>query len=181
MHTSPCFAARSNRSANDPVPYSKEALRQDLARVRNAWEDCQASRDRNAIYGYLSAVFDLVMWWIAEGRAVSRARWALELLRLDLPTIDEPFAAIILATADRQKVDKRTRSKWSRVLRYAAEYKPSSEPLAAFVQRKGGINKCAARFARCLGGAVAAQDDRRSPPPKQLIGVCFAEANRPRR
>jgi hypothetical protein len=62
-----------------------------------------------------------------------------------------PFAAVILATADREKVDKRTRSKWSRVLRYAMEYKPSSEPLVAFIRRKGGINKCAARFTRCLG------------------------------
>jgi hypothetical protein len=70
------------------------------------------------------------MWWAAEGRAVSRARWALQLQHLDLPTTDEPLAAIILATADRKKVDKRTRSKWSRVLRYAAEYKTSAEPLA---------------------------------------------------
>ena len=61
-------------SVKDPIPYSREALRQDLARVRLAWEECQASRDRNAIYGYLSAVFDLVMWWAAEDRAVSRAR-----------------------------------------------------------------------------------------------------------
>ena len=43
------------------------------------------------------------------------------------------------------------RSKWSRALRYAAEYKTTAEPLAAFIQRKGGINKCAARFTRCLG------------------------------
>jgi hypothetical protein len=119
--------------------------------VRIAWEGCQSSRARHAIYNYLTAVFDLVMWWAAENRAVSRARWALQLLHLDLPTTDEPFAAIILATADREKVDKRTRSKWSRVLRYAAEYKPSSEPLATFIQRKGGINECAARFTRYLG------------------------------
>jgi hypothetical protein len=119
--------------------------------VRNAWEDCQASRDRDAIYGYLSAVFGLVMWWAAEGRAVSRARWALQIQGADLPTTDEPFAAIILATADRKKVDKRTRSKWSRVMRYAMEYKPVAEPLAAFVRRKGGINECAGRFTHCLG------------------------------
>ena len=48
-------------------------------------------------------------------------------------------------------VPARTRSKWSRVLRYAADYKPSSEPLATFIQRKGGINSCASRFAQCLG------------------------------
>ena len=151
MFLSPCFSARLKRSAKEPVPYCKEALRQDLTRVRIAWEDCQASRDRNAIYGYLSAVFDLVVWWAAEDRAISRARWALQLQRLDLPTTDEPFAAIILCTADRQKVDKRTRSEWSRVLRYSAGYKSHDESLAAFIRRKGGINKCAARFTRCVG------------------------------
>ena len=128
------------RPGKDRVPYSREALRQGLLRLRIAWDKCQTSRERNTIYGYQSAVFDLVMWWAAEDRAISRARWALQLHGLDLPTTDEPFAAIILASADRTKVDKRTRSKWSRTLRYAAEYKTSSEPLAAFVQRKGGIN-----------------------------------------
>jgi hypothetical protein len=92
-----------------------------------------------------------VIWWAAEDRAVSRARWALQLQHLDLPTADEPLAAIILATADREKVDRRTRSKWSRVLRYAAECNASSEPLTQFVRRKGGINKCAERLTRCLG------------------------------
>jgi hypothetical protein len=144
-------SSRLREPVRDEVPYTAQALRQDLTRVRNAWEDCQSSRDRNAIYGYLAAVFDLVMWWAAEDRAVSRARWALQIQGADLPTTDEPFAAIILCTADRQKVDKRTRSKWSRVMRYAAECKTSAEPLAAFVRRKGGINKCAGRFARCFG------------------------------
>ena len=150
MHPSSCFAVRLKRSAKDPVPYSKEALKQDLTRVRNAWEDCQTSRDRDAIYGYLRRV--TVIWWAAEDRAVSRARWALQLCRADLLSADEPFAVIIFCTSDPAKVDRRTRSKWSRVLRYAMEYKSSSEPLAAFVQRKGGINKCASRFTRCLGG-----------------------------
>jgi hypothetical protein len=143
-------SSRLKEPIQDDVPYTTQALRQDLLRVRVAWDECQAHRERDAIYGYLGAVFDLVMWWAAEGRAVSRACWALQLQRLDLPT-DEPFAAVILCTADRQKVDKRTRSKWSRVLRYSAEYKSHSESLAAFVRRKGGINKCAERFTRCLG------------------------------
>jgi hypothetical protein len=90
------------------------------------------------------------MWWMAQDRAISRARWALQIQGVDLPTTDEPFAAVILCTADRQKVDKHTRSKWSRVLRYSAEYKSHSESLAAFIQRKGGINACAARLTRCL-------------------------------
>ena len=77
---------------------------------------------------------------------------ALQLQHVDLPATDEPFAMVILCTADRQKVDKRTRSKWSRVLRYAAEYKTSAEPLAKFIQRKGRINNV-------LGGLPVASVD----------------------
>ena len=72
MFLSPCFSARLKRPAKEPVSYCKEALRQDLTRVQIAWDECQSSRDRNAIYGYLTAVFDLVMWWAAEDRAISR-------------------------------------------------------------------------------------------------------------
>jgi hypothetical protein len=35
-------------------------------------------------------------------------------------------------------------------MRYADEHKPNSEPLDRFVKRKGGVNKCAARFSRSL-------------------------------
>ena len=64
--------ARSSQASNSPketIPYSSAALRQDLERVRGIWDDCQASRDRNAIYAYLTAVYGLVAWWTAEGRA----------------------------------------------------------------------------------------------------------------
>jgi hypothetical protein len=58
---------------------------------------------------------------------------------------------MIRCAADPAKADKRTRSKWSRLMRYAAEHKLNSEPLDRFVKRKGGINACAARFSRRLG------------------------------
>ena len=68
--------------------------------------------------------------------------------RLGPRSIRDPFAAIIRCTADPAKADKRTRSKWSRLMRYAAAYKPVSEPFGQFIRRKGGINECAARFSR---------------------------------
>ena len=68
-----------------------------------------------------------------------------------MPNIAEPFAAVIFCTAEPEKVDFRMRSKWSRVLRYAAEYKGLAEPLRDFIERKGGINKCATRYTRRLG------------------------------
>jgi hypothetical protein len=138
---------RAKTSIRNDVPYTHAALRQDLLRVQNAWEDAQGSRERGAIYGFLSAVFGLVAWWTAENRALERAHKALRLLHIIPSDHDEPFAAIIRCTADQTKVDKRTRSKWSRALRYALAYKPPSEPLDQFMKRKGGINECASKFA----------------------------------
>jgi hypothetical protein len=106
-------------SPKQAIPYSSAALRQDVERVRDAWEDCQANRDRNAIYGYLSVVYGLVAWWTAEGREGDRARRALRLQRLEISDRGGSFAAVIRCTADPAKVDRRTRSKWSRVMRYA--------------------------------------------------------------
>jgi hypothetical protein len=94
---------------------------------------------------------ELVDWWNLEGRAVKRGGRALHLRGRQSTRTPEPFAAVILCTADRDKVDDRMRSRWSRVLRYAAEYKDLDEPLADFIKRKGGINACASRFARRLG------------------------------
>jgi hypothetical protein len=122
-------------------------LKQDLLRVRNAWDESQARRERDAIYGYLSAVFGLVAWWMAENRALELAQKALRLRHIIPFDQEEPFAAIIRCTADPAKVDKRTRSKYARALRYVSR-KPIDEPLDRFIQRKGGINECAARCAR---------------------------------
>src|SRR3984893_14532608 len=72
-------SSRLKAPVQDDVPYTVKALRQDLLRVRNAWEECRASRERDAIYLYLTAVFDLVSWWAAENRALERAHKALRL------------------------------------------------------------------------------------------------------
>jgi hypothetical protein len=132
------------------IPFSTEAMKATLLRLQNEWEAVQASRYRGAIYQYLAAVFETVMVWAKEGKAVNRAHWALRLRGHQSVRKPEPFAAVILCTANPDKVDDRTRSKWSRALRYAAEYKELDEPLRDFIVRRGGINKCAARFARRL-------------------------------
>ena len=136
------------------IPFSTEALRANLLRLQNEWETVQASRDRDAIYQYLTAVFELVSWWAKEGKAVNRAHRALHLRGYYSVREPEPFAAVIFCTADHDKVDDRTRSKWSRVLRYAAEFKDLDEPLRDFIKRRGGINECASRFARRLGRSI---------------------------
>ena len=143
---------RIKTPVRDDIPYIDQALKQDLLRVRNAWEESQARRDRDAIYIYLTAVFNLVAWWTAEKRAVERAHKALRLRNIWVSDHIEPFAAIIQCTTDPAKVDKRTRSKWSRVLRYALVQKTPSKSLVQFIKRKGGINDCAERFSCTSGG-----------------------------
>jgi hypothetical protein len=145
---------RMKASVQDDIPYTDQALKQDLLRVRNAWEESQARRDRDAIYTYLTAVFELVAWWMAENRALERAQKALRLRNITPFEHEESFAAVIRCTSDPAKVDKRTRSKWSRALRYALQVKSPAEPLAQFIKRKGGINECAARFVRRLGAVL---------------------------
>ena len=148
----PTLRRSNNGQVREPttIPFSTEALQANLLRLQNEWETVQASRDRNAIYQYLAAVFEIVMVWAKEGKAVKRAHRALHLRGHDSVREPEPFAAVIFCTAARDKVDARTRSKWSRVLRYAAEFKDLDEPLPDFIKRRGGINACAERYARRL-------------------------------
>jgi hypothetical protein len=60
----------------------------------------------------------------------------------------EPFSILIFCTADPEIADAKTRSKWSRALRYARISKPADQPLTAFIKSNGGINACAGMFAR---------------------------------
>jgi hypothetical protein len=136
---------REQRSGTNTIPYTKDAFERDLERVRDAWDDSQADRRRDAIYGYLKAVYDLVNWWSAEGCEVDRARQALRSRGLVPLPREDVYAAMIRCTADPARADKRTRSKWSRTLRYVKMERDENEPLAEFIKRKGGINECSAR------------------------------------
>jgi hypothetical protein len=140
------------RRSSINIEFSTEALKANLSRLQGEWQDYQSTRERDGIYGYLTAVFELVAWWSHEGKAGEYARRALCLKQRRLIVeVQEPFAAVIFCTADPDQADFRTRSKWSRVLRYAVEFKGLDQPLREFIKRKGGINKCAARFACHLG------------------------------
>src|SRR5215211_1664996 len=122
--------AKMFKCSPEPIPYSTEALEWDLQRVREAWDKYQTSRDRDGIYGYLDRVHELVTWWMMDREADVRTRRALQLQNGGMPADLEPFAAIIWCTSNPNKVDGKTRSKWSRVLRYSAKYKSSPiEPL----------------------------------------------------
>ena len=79
------------------ISFSTEALLANLLRLKNEWEAVQASRNRDAIYQYLSAVFETVVCWAKEGKAVNRAQRALHLRGHHSVREPEPFAAVIFA------------------------------------------------------------------------------------
>jgi hypothetical protein len=150
-HTTQPYVADRWANSSPKIPYSDAALLRDLERLREAWKIFQSSRNRDAVYEYLTAVFDLVSWWNAEDKALGRCRRALKYQPGQGGMYLEAFAVVIYCTTTGKKTDKKARSKWARVLRYAAAYKLDTEPLELFIKRKGGINRCASRYARRLG------------------------------
>jgi hypothetical protein len=56
------------------IPFSTEAMKSNLLRLQNEWATVQASHHRDAVYGYVTGVFELVTWWNQERKAVNRAR-----------------------------------------------------------------------------------------------------------
>ena len=142
---------RGNEIDPTRVPYSDEALRANLLRLENAWEEFQSTRDRAAVYLYLTPIFELIAVWEALGQLREITCRALRLRGGNPRLARDPVAALIFCTSDPEKVDRRTRSKWSRVLQYAVRYKSPLKSLEMFVTKRGGINKCAARYAQRLG------------------------------
>ena len=119
------------------------AVDDELAVARSAWSEYQSSRKRDAVYPYLTAVFEIVACWKKQHRAKARSQQALAATKeRGAIRTREPFSVVIFCTSDPCKVDAKTRSKWSRALRYAERFKPESQGLAQFIKSKGGINKC---------------------------------------
>ena len=97
----------------------KRSIRQRLGDVCNAWDDFQETRDRDAVYGYLRAVFSIVKRYNGRHRTKKLMRRAFKFAGLQTDMNADPFAVVIRCTCD-SKADNKTISKWSRALRYVA-------------------------------------------------------------
>jgi len=120
----------------------------ELAEVRKAWARYQSTNGRDVVYFFLAAVFAVVTRWQHFNCALKKSRAALR-LQADAPQMKpDPFGIVIFCTADLDIADAKTRSKWSRVLRYARKTKPGNRRLTDFIKSTGGLNECARQFAR---------------------------------
>ena len=134
-----------------PTRKPASGIEAELAEVRSAWARYRTTNSRGAVYVYLEAVFALATRWRRINCAVKNSRAALR-LQHDAPAMKpEPFGIAIFCTSHPEVVGAKTRSKWSRVLRYAQKTKPAGQRLTGFIESKGGLNECARRFARRLG------------------------------
>lgn len=133
------------------VSYPDRSLDQDLKRIRKIWEQMQSDRHRDAIYDYLTAVYEVVQAWKVERLAIDRAKRAFKIRGLFVPDEPEPFSAVISASMSPGKLDRRLVSKYSRALQLAAACECHGKKLEWFIKERGGLNLCAARFTRRLG------------------------------
>jgi hypothetical protein len=116
-------------------------IRWRFQKIRDAWDKFQANRARDAVYGYLEAVFAIVKRLL---------RHAFECAELPFDKNADPFTAVIRYTSD-DNADNKTISKWARALRYVARCKEPRKPATAFIKEAGGVNACADRYAEYLG------------------------------
>jgi hypothetical protein len=119
-------------------------------KIREAWDKFQANRTRDAVYGYLEAVFAIVAHYKVRRRTRKLLRHAFEFAELPFDKNANAFAAVIRCTcADR--ADNKTISKWARALRYVARCKAHPTQLEKFMKEAGGVNACANRSAKYFG------------------------------
>jgi hypothetical protein len=136
-------AIRPYRQAKTP----KARLRRWLEKVRGAWGEFQASRARDAVYGYLEAVFAIVEHYRVRRRTNRLLRHAFEFANLPFDKNADAFTAVIRCTCG-DAADSKTISKWARALRYVARSKEPRTRLKIFMKEVGGVNACAARYAK---------------------------------
>jgi hypothetical protein len=161
IRTPTVLNASSPRAVTKAVPVPRANWRFDhearnsrparwLKKVCDAWEEFQTSRARDAVYGYLEAVFGIVEHYRVRRRTKRLLQHASKFGDLPLDKQADPFAAVIRCTCG-DGADSKTISKWARALRYVAECKEAETRLKAFMKDAGGVNACAARYAKRFG------------------------------
>ena len=119
-----------------------------LVIVADALDQFQRSRHRDAVYGFLASVYRLVRRYQRRHREKRLIRELWRVSGVKKKAAPEPFSLLMLCVAGPDKVDRKAISKWSCALRCAAKFKTLAASLQAFMKARGGINACAALYAK---------------------------------
>lgn len=116
----------------------------ELDKARRAWRKYQSTRRRDAVYSYLSEVFTTVRRWKQQDMVRVKVHQTLAATQQQITIRNrEPFGVVLFCTSN---ADTKTRSKWSKALRFAERSISSVDNIPKFMKRHGGINECANRF-----------------------------------
>jgi hypothetical protein len=122
-------------------------VQDELDKARMAWKEYQSTRRRDAIYDYLSEVFTTVRRWKQQDDVTTKVHQVLRAMgNCTGVRNQDPYAIVILCSSDSRIVDTKTRSKWSRALRYVERSKPDTQSLGQFIKSQAALNECADRF-----------------------------------
>jgi hypothetical protein len=119
-------------------------LRQTIDDLRSLKRKCFASRSRFAFYDYLAAVIELYVQLRRTKQAKKAATLIVKLFGLRSKKGTHPIRVIIDATSS---ADNKTRSRWTRALRYAWYKRKTWSKLTTFLRENGGPAGCAEQFA----------------------------------
>ena len=123
---------------------SDRQLRKTIDDLRRLERKCFAARSRFAFYDYLAAVFEVYVQLRRRNQAKSLAWRIAELFGLRKQNGIHCIRAIIDATST---ADLKTKSRWTRALKYAWRERKSWTDLASFLHENGGPAGCADQFA----------------------------------
>jgi hypothetical protein len=112
--------------------------------LRELERKCFASRTRFAFYDYLAAVFELYGQLRRTNQAKPSARRIAKLIGLRKQNRTRCIRVIIDATST---ADIKTRSRWTRALKYVWRERRTWTDLQAFLRQNGGPAGCADQFA----------------------------------
>jgi hypothetical protein len=145
------------RALHRPLRQAKSQTRKPrltrwLEKVRRASGEFQGSRKRDGVYIFLERVFEIVMHYKVR-RTNRLLRHAFAFANLPFDGDADAFSVVIRCTSERD-IDNKTISKYARALRYASRRKGPDMRLKTFIKKTGGLNACAARYARYYGRCV---------------------------
>jgi hypothetical protein len=123
---------------------SDRQLRKTIEDLRKLERKCFASRSRFAFYDYLAAVFELYVQLRRRNQAKPLARRIAKLFGLRNQKRSHCIRVIIDASST---ADIKTRSRWTRALRYAWRERKTWTDFQVFLRDNGGPAGCAEQFA----------------------------------
>jgi hypothetical protein len=136
---------RYRRALRQEIPLkSDQQLRKTIEDLRELERKCFASRSRFAFYDYLAAVFELYVQLRRTKQAKQSAKSIAKLFRLRKQDRTHPIRVIIDATS---RADLKTRSRWTRALRYTWRERRTWRDLRTLLRENGGPAGCADQFA----------------------------------